>query len=642
MHNKKRLIAAVLAGVSTAAPAAEQEVAPIIVTATRHAMSDTDAPYASEVHTRSDISQSGARGLYDYLDRNTSLTVMPSYGNPFSQKLDMRGFGIGSGYQNIVVTVDGRRLNNVDMVPQLLGAIPLASIEQIEITKGSGSVIYGDGATAGAIHIHTRKDTGVSASVSAGNHGVSNTSVSAGLNEGIAALNIYAENYHHDGFSDRDINNRRDAANSNTTHAELSLFPTDILELRLGGGQSRIDTTYRGSLTQEQFEEDPAQNGGDDYTNQLYNVDELNAGLTAEINPSLKLSFDHFSEDKLSEYSSGWSSDYENRSNELALSYQQGALTFSGGIQRFAGTRYGLDNETDKTNRAAYLQGDYALGKTTVSLGGRRAEVEYRYNPDTGDTLDETIDLNAYDIGVNHRYNKRLSLFANYNNAFQAPDIDRFFTTDWFTMTTSFNGFIEPAHSKTLNIGLNHVTARNRIKLTTFYSELTDEIYYYKTGPWSGLNTNIDESHKYGLELQARHQFNRRFSTSLNYAYTRAIIDSEDSADGEFDGNELPGVSAHTATVSLDYQPTERSRVDLSHTYRSEAYAAEDFGNDFEQKQAAYNSTAIGYHYQVGKMELFAKVDNLFEEENGVWVRDDAIYPVNFTRNWRVGLNAEF
>jgi iron complex outermembrane receptor protein len=51
--------------------------------------------------------------------------------------------------------VDGRRINNIDMAPQLLSSISLDNVERIEITKGSGSVEFGDGATAGTINIIT-------------------------------------------------------------------------------------------------------------------------------------------------------------------------------------------------------------------------------------------------------------------------------------------------------------------------------------------------------------------------------------------------------------------------------------------------------------------------------------------------------
>ena len=45
-----------------------------------------------------------------------------------------------SGYQNVVISVDGQRLNNIDMSRQLIGSIDINSIERIEIAKGTGSV----------------------------------------------------------------------------------------------------------------------------------------------------------------------------------------------------------------------------------------------------------------------------------------------------------------------------------------------------------------------------------------------------------------------------------------------------------------------------------------------------------------------
>ena len=138
------------------------ELETIKVTATRIAYAEVDATYASEVHTRTMIDRSGAQTLFDYLAQHSSVNVAPNFGNRFTPMLDMRGYGSENGYQNIAVSLDGQRLNNIDMVPQLLGAIPLSAIDRIEITKGSGSVLNGDGAMAGAIQIHTRPYSGVS------------------------------------------------------------------------------------------------------------------------------------------------------------------------------------------------------------------------------------------------------------------------------------------------------------------------------------------------------------------------------------------------------------------------------------------------------------------------------------------------
>ena len=84
----------------------------------------------------------------------------------------MRGFGITEGYKNLVITLNGRRLNTIESNPQALGTIPINNIDRIEITKGSGSIMFGDGAQAGTIQLYTRDTTErPPLETSAGNYG---------------------------------------------------------------------------------------------------------------------------------------------------------------------------------------------------------------------------------------------------------------------------------------------------------------------------------------------------------------------------------------------------------------------------------------------------------------------------------------
>ena len=53
------------------------------------------------------------------------------------------GYGLENGFQNIIVNVDGYRINNIDMAPGFLGTINTKDIDRIEILKGSGSVVFG-------------------------------------------------------------------------------------------------------------------------------------------------------------------------------------------------------------------------------------------------------------------------------------------------------------------------------------------------------------------------------------------------------------------------------------------------------------------------------------------------------------------
>lgn len=611
----------------------------IIVTPTRVPLADTAAPFASEVHSRRMIEQSGATTLYDYLAQHTSLLVLPSYGNKASPKIDMRGFGIGDGYQNIVVSLDGRRLNNIDMSAQLLGAIPLGDIERIEITKGSGSVLFGDGATAGTIQIVTRQHDGASAQVSAGNFGARNATLAAGLKKERFSVSASADYARFDGASERDVTGHRAASRNGTRQGKLEVRPLDGLTLSLDGSSSRIDTRYVGALTLAEYEANPAQNSGNTYTHQKFESDVWSAGFAYVLAPGWKLSARHYREDKLSNYVTYASkSNYDYRSGDLALAYQGGGLSVTAGVQTFDGTRIGSTNRTTKENMGGFIQGQYVWGATTVSAGARAENVEYIYTPNTGAALKADHDLSAWDTGINHRLDKQLSLFANYNQAFQAPDIDRFF--NW---GGTFNAFISPAISRTANVGLNHVTPSNRLKLALFHAKLKNEIYYFKQAwPLPSYNTNLDKTHKYGLELQDTWQVAPTLAASINYAYTRALIDREDSGSGAFDGKDLPGVPRHGVNLGLNWRVTPASSLNLTHTWRAETWAAEDFDNNNTQKQQAYQSTNLAYQYRYKQWEWFAAVDNLFEQSNGIWIRNDAIYPVNFSRNWRVGMKVEF
>ncbi len=633
------LWAATFASLSTIAIAEEADLlATVVVTASNIEYSDVEAPYASEVHTSEQIKRTASNTLYDYLDKHSSLVVLPSYGNPFAQKIDMRGYGIGDGYQNIVVSLNGRRLNNVDMVPQLLSAISLETIDRIEITKGSGSVAYGDGATAGSIQIYTKPTDGIKASVSAGNHGVRNGSLSAGMAREMFDFTINASRYEQDGFSDPDVTGEKDKADGESYSAVFNLYPTEWLELQLGVDSTDIDTIYPGYMTMAEFKDDPAQNRGNTYTSQEFETDTWSYGVKAELMPGLEVNWDFSAEDKFSGYSTGFSSDYEYDTHRLAVKYVQGDLSLIIGTDIFDGVRIGSNNKTRKDNHGYFIQGDYYVGATIFSAGVRKESVEYTYEPNAGTALKGDHDLIAWNLGFNHRYNDYLTLFSNLNQAFQAPDIDRFF--NW---GGSFNAFIDPAESRTLNIGTNLVLPNDKLKLALFYVDLENEIYYYKTGPWAGVNTNIDSSHKYGLELQETHRFNDKLSGRVNYAYTKAIIDKENDGGGAFNGKELPGVSRHSVILGLDYKITGRSLLSITHNYRSKAYAASDFSNSGSQKQPSYNSTDVAYTYTPREnIEIVAAVQNLFEKTNGILVEDDAIYPVNFTRNWSVTLRAGF
>src|SRR5690348_10163870 len=127
----------------------------IVVTATRFPDSRRDLPVGVTVITADDIRKSASSSLGDVLAQFGLLQVRDLAGTQNPQ-LDLRGFGI-TGDQNTLVLLDGLRINEADLESAQLSAIPLEAIERIEIVRGGGAVLYGDGATGGTINIITRR-----------------------------------------------------------------------------------------------------------------------------------------------------------------------------------------------------------------------------------------------------------------------------------------------------------------------------------------------------------------------------------------------------------------------------------------------------------------------------------------------------
>ena len=606
------------------------------------------ATFATEIYTKKDIEQSKSKDIYDFLASQTSVNVMPNFGNKFSQSLDIRGYGIENGYQNIAVVVNGRRLNNIDMVPQLLSSIPLESIEKIEILKGSGSVKYGDGANAGVISITTDKKNSNYLKAYLGNNTSKDGAASFGYGNEYIIANAYVDYNSTDG-SIKDNRGNSDENNIRNMNFSVVFTPIEELELSLSRTYSNMTTNYARPISLKQYNEDPNRTSG--FNKQYFSSYVTTAGTRYDFNQNFFIDATFSDEDKISKFGTSPDTQYDYKSFASTFNYRSDIFKGTAGVDGFKGDRFNFassfgtpENTTSKNNLAMFTSLEInPIDDLTFSAGARKEKVEYKYEPQNGMDLNQKDRLNAYDFGVNYALTQNQSIFANYNRGFQAPDIDRFFSTDWTTMATTFNGFIEPAKVNTYTLGYNNFQENNKLKIALFRTNLKNEIYFYNTGNWMipSYNTNIDKSHKYGLEVYDKFLINENLYTSLNYSYIKAKIDRENEGNGVYDGKDLPGVSKHNLTLGLGYDFYKFSTF-LSHSYKSSAYAINDFKNDFKQKQEAYHSTDFSVSFKHKELEIFGKIQNLFDQKNGLWVQDDSIYPVNFERTFFAGMKVSF
>ena len=633
------------------------ELKPLTITSTAIETDEIKSTDAVEVYTQKDIEKSHAKDIYEFLNKETSVISMPSWGNPFTQKLDMRGYGINDGYQNIVIKVNGRKLNNIDMIPQLLSSISPSSIERIEIIKSSGIVEGGDGANAGVINIITKQSNDKEVSFYTGIYETFDGSFYVGHQDENLSFSVNGEAQKNGGIREINANGDRDENKFSNFGFELAYTPIEEIELRLNALTSDVDVIYGGSMKKNEYNKNPMQEGTkyNSWTNswmpsgsthQKYSSDVIGTGMSYFINDNLSLNGDFSHEFKNSEYvASNWKSNYIYNSYDVNVLYESDGFNLKAGLTGFDGKRDSSSNSTSKDNIAEYIMVKYLIGANSFKAGYRYEEIAYRYDPTTGTQLKRSNYLSGAELGYNYMLDREMSLFINYSKGYQSPDIDRFFSTTYppptFAPVVSFNGFIDPMKTNNYTLGYSYITKQNKLKLSLYYINLKNEIYYYDNGVVS-KNTNIDKSHKYGLDLYDKYIINKEFNVMLNYNYVQAIIDDEKENGDDYDGNKLPGVSDHNVKATISYLPTSHATISLTQIWRSEAYAANDFNNDFDQKQDAYNSTDISATYAKNNWEIFGKINNLFNQKNGLWIKDDTIYPVNFTTTAYVGLKLKY
>ncbi|MFA6379036.1 MAG: TonB-dependent receptor plug domain-containing protein, partial [Candidatus Omnitrophota bacterium] len=206
----------------------------ISILATRTSMLVSDISQGVTVITQEDIRRSTATSLPDVIGAQSGIFVTNYLGNPKGVKVDVRGFGETS-ISNLLVLVDGRRTNQVDLSGSDWGQISLDSVERIEILKGASTVLYGDNASAGVVNIVTKKGyqgkgTPVKVEGEAGSFGYRKGSFTA---QGTAKQLDYFLNFSHQNKQGyRDNNNYW----ANDLLGNLKICPTDKVSVDLSSG----------------------------------------------------------------------------------------------------------------------------------------------------------------------------------------------------------------------------------------------------------------------------------------------------------------------------------------------------------------------------------------------------------------------
>jgi outer membrane receptor protein involved in Fe transport len=606
-------------------PATLQEV---VVTASREEEPTIKVPAHVTVIEAGEIEKSNAQNVPEVLAA-AGLHVSDLAGNNRSHTVDLRGFG-ESAPANLLVLVDGRRINAPDLSGTDWTLIPLERIARIEVVPGSrGSVLYGDNASGGTINIITKQGAAQEARAAAqyGSYDTFKGMAGASATAGMASLDLSASYLNSDGYRDNSDTEAKDAG------LDVGLDPNEKVSFNFNGGYHKDDTSLPGSLLQTDLDngvERTASLHPDDYADTEDYFGKAGAQLFFLTQDAFKIDVAYRSRD-VSQYASfdgGWftgdttigtttvsphltfQEDFGEVSNRLVfgMDYSQAKEDVTNTSEYFAALSMGRFN-LDKENSGYYAHDDLGITPNlTFSAGYRYDRAKFNFSGDGTDMYgpfsmsdERQLDEEAFTFGLNYALGDA-KVYASYGHSFRYPLIDELFSY----FTNSVNAQLEPQTSRNWEVGTRYpMTGHMGVNLNLFNIETEEELFL---NPITYSNENLDgDTLRRGFELSLDYR-RGGWIGGAGYTQTHASIDG-----GNYDGRTIPNVAEHRINANLGYAFNMGLFLGLNGIYVGDRYLISDFTNAYK-KQDAYTVINASAKYDWRWLSYFVNFNNIFDE----------------------------
>jgi iron complex outermembrane receptor protein len=650
LHSGYRLALGLIGLLAAACASAAEETDRILVTATRLDPQQARARGHVTIITEEDIERSTARSLPELLGREAGVLTRSLYGNNGSRaSVDIRGFG-AAATQNTLILLDGRRLNDVDLSAVDYSAIPLQSIERIEIMRNGGSVLYGDGAAGGSINIITRMPdkagTTAFARAGAGNLDTRQLDAHVSHNSGPVAVFVGAHGIRSDGYRDNnDLQQYSLNGDVRYTRHNGEVFLKawwDDQDLELPGGRFNVNPVdgskelsddRKGASTPDDYADQRGYSLATGYSHYWDNGAEtvLEFGLRSKNQKALFEKFFEYLDSDLETWS---------LTPRIILPHRIAGRT----AQTIAGIDYydsdydsdrslnkGTRNQPihslsiDQTSAAAYVDTTVTLTDSLhLNLGGRiqRVEQEGRDDfdanaPGSNPMFDnEAPDFNQDDTeymleaGIEQQLTPAAAVYIKGSRSARFATVDEVFEfvqVDPAVFQRVFSP-LDPQIGKGLDAGLKYREGSLSGQANAYYMRLRDEIHF---DPVSFTNINLDPTRRYGLELSGGLTLLSRLDIRANYSWIRSEF-----RDGPFDGNDVPLVPRHTASLQSTWRQSPATDFTVALNYVSNRYFDNDQTNDFGEKIPSYMTLDLQAGHVYRGYRFAARVNNLLADKH--------------------------
>jgi len=646
-----------LAGTAGAADIPMQQLDQVVVTATRFADSDFNRPVTLTVLTREDIEGSAAKTVPDLLSEQAGIAIRDFFGNNASTTtVDMRGFGAAGG-QNTLILIDGRRAGDIDLSGVQWSALPLDALERIEIMRGAGGVLYGDGATAGVINLITRRPPptgrGISILGRAGSYSMRDGQVHGYLASPRAALSLSAGHFESDGYRANN-QNRQSIAQADlrvpTPGGELRFtLGADRQGIRLPGarlvqpssGINQLATDRRGTSTPLDYSQRVGNRAAVDWRHETgFGEIILGAGYRDK--------------EQTSYFDFGGFPDYRTAALDVWSFTPRARITlplFGRPNSLVAGVDwYRWDYALRRSNAASnigqpfnvvnaeqetaawYLHDTLTLNDRWRLTAGWRSErlrmtASDRHDPAApggafgsgAPPADQREWEHAYELGARYQFAPGWAATARTGRSYRFANVDEIYETS--PLFTNQFQFLRPQTALGHEAGVERRVPGLWWRATAFLIDVTDEIHLdpFTTGVG---NTNLPPSRRRGLELEGRWQAARALTLGLAFTYTEARFREGVLPGGPFTatnvviaGRTVPLVPRRKLNAHASWALAPATRLNALVSHVGDQYMENDEGNTLGAAIPAHTVVDMKLVHRRGDWTLSAALNNVFDEK---------------------------
>jgi len=638
----------------------------IVITPTRYEDPSLEISSNVSVLQEEDIANMHAKYVPDILRVASGVVVSDYSGNGKMSRVDMRGFG-DTASSNVLVLMDGRRTNQIDLSGADWTQIDINAIEKIEIVRGPQSVLYGDNAMGGVINIITKtgygKEPEIGFKYERGSYDYSSYRVHTEGGTDFMDYYAMASTSYNNGYR---INNHLETIDYN---AEATFKPTDYFHLRSSAGYHRDWYGLPGAV--KPIDINAIGRRGSISPDNRAKTEDYFAMLTPELIYQLPFGEVLFETDILlrgRRTNAIFLSSFGDVSNvhhiktfgvtpKLAFTVDFAGLSnrIIGGLDYYVNKdeiNSGLLSAMDtiiinKDTLGLYLTDTVTLPSSLIFNGGFRGEWAY-YKFDQQAVLQGMNTKSpfeyAYEAGLTYKYTDKSSVYAKYSRSFRFPATDEWYTSlyiDYFSglVAGGLNLELEPQTGNSYEIGIKENTSKYiSLKADYYIMDLNNEIYY---DPLTFQNSSYDHTIHHGLELETDLYVFDSLHVYGNYTFAKSFF-----VGGTFAGNEIPLVPRHKFSSGFDYTFMNSLTFRYDATYVGERRFINDLQNNMP-KLKSYMVHNVGLSYRKYGLEIFGAINNIFDAEYSEYgvldftLTRPGIYPAP-RRNFLIGVSYRF